>query len=52
MSQALLQQLGGVALQVALANKKAETQNLFMTAYGIGSTVGGTLPFSRRNRSG
>jgi len=29
MSQALLQQLGGVALQVALANKPAETQNLF-----------------------
>ena len=29
MSQALLQQLGGVALQVALANKPTETQNLF-----------------------
>lgn len=51
MSQALLQQLGGVALQVAIANKKAETQNLFMTAYGIGSTVGGTLPFSRKEET-
>jgi predicted Zn-dependent protease len=51
MSQALLQQLGGVALQVAVANKPAETQNLFMTAYGVGSTVGGTLPFSRKEET-
>jgi len=51
MSQALLQQLGGVALQVALANNPAETQNLFLTAYGIGSTVGVILPFSRKEES-
>lgn len=51
MSQALLQQLGGVALQVALANKPAETQNLFLTAYGVGSTVGVMLPFSRKEES-
>lgn len=51
MSQALLQQLGGVALQVALANKPAQTQNLFLTAYGVGSTVGGLLPFSRKEES-
>ena len=51
MSQGLLQQLGGTALQIALASKPAETQNLFMTAYGIGSTVGGTLPFSRKEES-
>ena len=48
MSQGMMQQLGGVALSVAVANKPAETQNLFMTAYGVGSTVGGTLPFSRK----
>jgi predicted Zn-dependent protease len=48
MSQALLQQFGGMALQVALANKPAETQNLFMSAYNIGSNVGGILPFSRK----
>jgi len=47
MSQGLLQQLGGVALSVAVANKPAETQNLFMTAYGAGTTVGVLLPFSR-----
>ena len=48
MSQGIVQQLGGVALSVAVANKPAETQNLFMMAYGIGSTVAGTLPFSRK----
>jgi predicted Zn-dependent protease len=47
MSQGLLQQLGGVALDVALSNKSAETRNLFSTAYGIGSTVGYALPHSR-----
>ena len=47
MSQGLLQQLGGVALSVAVANKPAETQNLFMTAYGAGTTIGVLLPFSR-----
>ncbi len=49
MSQGLLQQLGGVALAVAVANKPQETQNLFMTAYGAGSTVGIMLPFSRKH---
>ena len=51
MSQGLLQQLGGTALQIALANKPAQTQNLFLTAYGVGSTLGGTLPFSRKEES-
>ena len=49
MSQGIIQQLGGVALQVALANKPQETQNLFLTAYGVGSTVGVMLPFSRKH---
>ena len=48
MSQGMLQQLGGVALSVALANKTQETQNLFMNAYGIGSNLGVMLPFSRK----
>ena len=48
MSQGLLQQLGGVALSVAVSNRPAETQNLFMNAYGIGSQVGVLLPFSRK----
>jgi predicted Zn-dependent protease len=48
MSQGLIQQLGGVALAVAVSNRPAETQNLFMNAYGIGSQVGVLLPFSRK----
>ncbi|ANE49431.1 M48 family metallopeptidase [Flavisolibacter tropicus] len=48
MSQGLAQQLGGVALSVAVANQPAQTQNLFLQAYGIGSEVGVMLPFSRK----
>ena len=40
MSTGLIQQLGGVALSVAVANKPQETQNVFMGAYGAGTTVG------------
>ncbi len=49
MSQGLMQQLGGVALQVAVANKPQETQQLFMGAYGAGSQLGVLLPFSRKH---
>ncbi len=49
MSQGLTQQLGGVALAVALSNKPAETQNLFLTAYGAGTAIGVLLPFSRKH---
>ena len=48
MSQGLVQQLGGIALSVAIANEPTQTQQIFLDAYGIGSTVGGTLPFSRK----
>lgn len=48
MSQGIFQQLGGVALSVAVANKSQETQNIFNQAYGIGSAVGVILPFSRK----
>ena len=48
MSESLIQQLGGVALSVAIAKKPTETQDLFMKAYGIGSEVGVMLPFSRK----
>jgi predicted Zn-dependent protease len=47
-SQGLLQQFGGIALQVALSDRPAETQSLFMNAYGIGTSVGVMLPFSRK----
>jgi predicted Zn-dependent protease len=49
MSQATLQQLGGVALSVAVANKTKEAQRLLLEAYGIGTSVGAILPFSRKH---
>jgi predicted Zn-dependent protease len=51
MSQALVQQLGGVALQVALAKEPQQTQELFLMSYGIGSTVGAMLPWSRQQET-
>jgi predicted Zn-dependent protease len=49
MSQGLLQQMGGITLSAAIANKPAETRALFMGGYGVVSTVGGILPFSRKH---
>ena len=49
MSQGLLASVGQVALAVAVANKPEETQNLFLSAYGVGATVGVMLPFSRKH---
>ncbi len=51
MSHGLLQQLGGMALSVALQNEPETTRNIFLAAYGIGSTVGAILPFSRTHES-
>jgi predicted Zn-dependent protease len=51
MSQGLLTQLGGLALSAAISQKPAETQQLFMTAYGAGTQVGVLLPFSRLQES-
>jgi len=51
MSQGMVQQGLGSALSVALSNRPAATQNLFLQAYGVGSTVLGTLPFSRKQES-
>lgn len=51
MSQGLLTQLGGLALEKALETKSAETRGLFLTAYGLGSQVGVLLPYSRLHES-
>lgn len=51
MTQGLIQQLGGAALAYALQEKPQLTQQLFMTAYGAGTTVGAILPFSRLQES-
>lgn len=51
MSQGMVQQLGGVALQVALSQKPQETQNLFLQSYAIGSHLGAILPWSRQQET-
>jgi predicted Zn-dependent protease len=49
MTQQLGAEIVGAGLQVALANKPTETQNVFMSAYGLGAQVGVLLPFSRKH---
>jgi predicted Zn-dependent protease len=51
MSQGLITQLGGMALQKAIESKPAVTQQIFMTAFGIGAQVGVLLPYSRLQES-
>lgn len=51
MSQGLLAQLGGVALSVAVSQKPAEVQQLYMAAFGAGAQLGVLLPFSRLHES-
>jgi predicted Zn-dependent protease len=51
MSQGLLTQLGGMALSEAIKSKPAQTQQLWMTAFGVGAQVGVMLPFSRLHES-
>jgi predicted Zn-dependent protease len=48
MSQGLALQLGGVALSVAMSEKPALTQNVFLQSYGIGSQLG-ILAYSRNH---
>jgi predicted Zn-dependent protease len=51
MSDALVAQMGGMALSVALSNQTQQTQQLFMAVYGAGATVGFLLPYSRLHES-
>jgi len=51
MSQGMVQQLGGAALDVALAQKPQQTKDLFMTSYGVTSQVAAMLPFSRQQET-
>lgn len=51
MSQMLAMQMGGIALAVALNDKPDQTRNMILAAYGIGTTVGVMLPFSRQHES-
>ncbi len=51
MSQGLLAQFGGMALSAALDKKPEQTKALFMSAYGLGATVGVLLPYGRLQES-
>jgi len=51
MSEALLANMGGMALSVALSSQPQQTSQLFMTVYGAGATVGFLLPYSRLHES-
>ncbi len=50
MSQALLVQFGGAMLSVALSQKPALTQQIFLQSFGIGSTLG-MLSYSRKHET-
>ena len=51
MSQGLLTQLGGMALSTALSTKTAQTQQLWMSVYGVGAQYGAILPYGRMQES-
>jgi len=51
MSDALMAQMGGMALSVALSSQPQQTQQLFTTVYGVGANVGFLLPYSRLHES-
>ena len=51
MSAGVLQQLGGTVVGTVVSGGSENTQALTMLAYGVGSEVFGTLPFSREHES-
>jgi len=51
MSQQLLAQMGGAALDVALQSKPQQTRAMWSSVYGVGAQYGALLPFSRQQES-
>ena len=51
MSAGTIQQLGAVGVALATGGKSAESQELWMQAYGVTSQYGAMLPFSRSHES-
>jgi len=47
MTQGLMVQMGGMALSKAMETRSAQTKELFVQSYGVGTQVGVLLPFSR-----
>ncbi|HRY32285.1 MAG TPA: M48 family metallopeptidase [Bacteroidales bacterium] len=48
MSQLLAMQLGGLSLELAMQNQPEKTRDIFLMAYGVGSTLG-QLAYSRQH---
>lgn len=51
MSQGLLAQAGGMALDVYLSQNPSQSADMFRQAYGLGATVGVLLPYGRLQES-
>lgn len=51
MSAAQLQQYGGIATAIAVSGQDPAQQQQIMQLYGVGSQVGGMLPFSRKHET-
>ena len=51
MSAAQVQQIGAVGVAVAGSGQSPEAQQQLMEYYGVGSTLAGTLPFSRKHET-
>lgn len=51
MSLGIVQQVGGIVTAEATKNQNAQKRQQIMMAYGIGTTLGGMLPFSRRHET-
>ncbi len=47
MSQALVAQLGGMGLGLALKQETQKTQQIWMTLFGVGVQLGAVLPYNR-----
>jgi len=51
MSQGLIAQMGGMALSAAIKEQPGKTQQLWMTAFGLGAQYGVILPYSRTHET-
>ncbi|WP_413998236.1 M48 family metallopeptidase [Flavobacterium sp. W1B] len=51
MSAAQLQQYGAAGVAAAVGNKSASTQQIVNQVYGMGSEIGGMMPFSRSHET-
>jgi len=51
MSQALVAQLGGQRLAAALQQKSQQTQQIWMSVFGVGVQLGAVLPYNRLQES-